>query len=209
MGVKGFFDGLPLHKRDMFASFVGDLQASSREEKIARLKEFLDKLKDEIDEINRRRKALGGMLDNVKLLLEEADRALTAGPQDLELRLFRNQLLSIQHTLTQEIASLRPDNKLGKKTDVARRIDDLQSRRALAEQLQVVFGKQPNPQMRSTSPLLDGKDAQSLGEEMAARRGESTPEIEEAVQNIMAGKEFRKDAKTPVTLPAEADKRAG
>lgn len=183
--VKAFYEALSSARKDVFTALAADLQSSSREEKQRRLKEFLEELKREIDEINSRRKALGDMLDNVKVIRLEADRALDpkqGGKAELELELFRNALLQLEHDLKDEIAELRPDRKLEKKYDVARRIEGLLCRAALSERLQVeVFGKKPNP-------LVNGSDVATKHAEMAARRGESTPEVERTVQDVLAGK---------------------
>jgi len=194
-GVKAFYEKLSGREKDVFTAMTTDLQASSRKEKVVRLQEFLAQLKSEIDEINRRRKAAGDMLDNVVIIRLAADRGLDpvkGGTPDLDLELLRDYLVALEQGLKEEIAELRPERKLEKKFDVARRIESLICRSSLAERLQVeVLGKKSNP-------AVDGSDVRTKHVEMTDRRGESTPEVEKEVQATLAGKMTDKGPGFPV-----------
>lgn len=196
-GVKGLYEGLGPTDRELFIALVTDLAGSSRPEKINRLKEFLSELRTEIDEINRRRHALGAQLDNVAAVrrLAEQSLALKGDKLDLELELFKDQLVATEESLKQEIADTRPDRKLEKKMDVSRRISALQARAALADTLQVtVLGKAMNPKVGDV-------DVRLRSEEMVDRRKESNKEIESKVKDLTG----RKVLSSPDPLVTDED----
>lgn len=179
-GVKGLYESLNGRERDVLVMLAQDLQASSRPEKVARLKEFLAVLRKEIDEINARRKSLGDFLDNVSMVRTSAERRVKEKPADLELKLFRELMVDMEQQLKEEIALLRPERKLRKKFDVMRRIETLIGRAELTECLQIVFGKTTNPAVGATT--VAGKHG-----EMVEKRGLSTPELETQVGKIVRG----------------------
>jgi hypothetical protein len=175
MSVKAFYDAVPSTTKDLLVTVIGDLQGSSRAEKIQRLEDFLKVVRQDIDDINRRRKVAGQRLDNVTALLAEVNKTLERMP-DLETELFRDALLFVEQELKREIADLRPERKLAKKFDVARRIEHLKMRQQLARRLQEVLGK--------GTPA----EAVARNEEMVARRAESNPAIEQDVTAVLEGK---------------------
>lgn len=132
--LKRFYEGLSDTRKDLFAQLANDLRTNASEEKMGRLRLFMQQLKSEIEEINRRRKALGEMLDNVVRIREDAARVLEKDP-DIELLLFRDYLTALELDLRGEIEALRPDNKLEKKCDVSKRLKLLAIRRGLSDKL--------------------------------------------------------------------------
>ena len=133
--VKTFFESLSDVQRDMFLSVATDLQATSPSDKIERLRVFHNQLKAEIDQINKRREALGGVLSNVEALLRYLAAYLRDHGETFELLLFRGSLQKFVEDLKMEVAALKPEKKLAKKFDVAKRRESLMLRQALAGHL--------------------------------------------------------------------------
>jgi hypothetical protein len=133
--VKEFFDKLSDVQRDVFVSVVTDLQASSPQEKVKRLTEFHNRLKAEIDQINNRREVLGGVLNTLESLLKYLAEYIRKNGDNFELTLFRNNLQKFAADLRVEIANLRPEKKLAKKFDVARKIESLVQRQTMSGHL--------------------------------------------------------------------------
>jgi len=129
--VREFFSGLSDAQKDLFRSVTTDLQTSAPEEKMERLRNFHSQLKTEIDAINKRRQGLGEVLNNVeslvKLILQHTEKS-----NDLELVMFLGALQKVSSDLKAEIAALKPEKKLEKKFDVARRMESLQQRQQLS-----------------------------------------------------------------------------
>lgn len=134
--LKTFYDGLSETNKEVFARMAGDLHTSSPQAKIEHLEDFLRQLKREIDEINRRREALGAALNNVVKMKEEMVR-IPPDKSDLEVELMRSFLLERELELRTEIDALKPENKLEKKFDVLKRISRMKMRQRLAEKLVV------------------------------------------------------------------------
>ena len=132
--VRAFFEGLTDAQKDLFLSVTADLQASAPEEKLERLRNFHSQLKSEIDSINRRRQGLGSVLDNVESLSKILNKHME-NTDDLELSMFLGALQKISADLKAEIAALKPEKKLEKKFDVARRMESLQQRQQLSMHL--------------------------------------------------------------------------
>ena len=133
--VKSFFDKLSDVQRDVFVSVVTNLQASSPQEKVKRLTEFHNRLKAEIDQINNRREVLGGVLNALESLLKYLAEYIRKNGDNFELTLFRNNLQKFAADLRVEIANLRPEKKLAKKFDVARKIESLVQRQTMSGHL--------------------------------------------------------------------------
>jgi len=133
--VKKFFTDLSDSDKDLFVSVVTDLQSSSPMEKIDRLRNFHAQLKTEIDSINRRRQALGGILNNSEVLLRKLDVHIAKNGETLDLVMFQSILQKVTADLKAEIAALKPEKKLAKKFDVARRTESLLQRQSLAGHL--------------------------------------------------------------------------
>lgn len=130
--VKTFFDSLSDSQKDLFMSVATDLQASAPNDKIKRLGDFHNQLKSEIDQINRRRQGLGGILNNLTSMLRYLNGYMEANGETLELVMFRGNLQKSVADLKAEVAALKPEKKLLKKFDVARRKESLEQRRDLA-----------------------------------------------------------------------------
>lgn len=174
--VKSFVENLKPHERDVFVGLMGDLYASSRREKIDRLKAFLEKLRGEIEEINKRREAIGVTLNTVKTVRGYVERAPDKG---VELELFRERLMSIEQELKTEVNDLYPANKLEKKLDVTRRIEHLLARQALAELTMTdVLGKKPAP------PYAQGRMADAAEGSMPVRREDVAKDVEERLEKF-------------------------
>lgn len=133
-GIVEFYGALSNTSKDVFLSVANDLHASSPAGKIARLSAFMTELKEEIDQINKRRKNIGEQLSNVEMLIAEVTKYLETN-ENLELVMFRESLLNIASQLKTEIFLLKLDNKLAKKFDVVRRRDALVQRQELANKL--------------------------------------------------------------------------
>lgn len=200
--VRAFYEKLSGTSKDVFAALAADLQSSSRTDKLTRLQAFLATLKQEIDEINARRQALGNMLDNVRAVRAAVDQSLAAqrGRPDLELSLFHDALIALESDLDDEILEMRPRSKLEKKYNVARKIKKLQTWQRLARMLQEdVLGKEPNPP-------VNGADLAAKHAEMVTRnRVESTPEIERRVAAVMKGEADGFPTASEAAPPAEED----
>jgi hypothetical protein len=133
--VHGFFEGLSDPQKDLFVSVATDLQASAPEDKIERLRSFHGQLKNEIDSINKRRQGLGAVLNNVESLMKILEKKIEEDGQDLELAMFMGALQKVSADLKAEIAALKPEKKLAKKFDVARRMESLRQRQILSTKL--------------------------------------------------------------------------
>ena len=132
--VKDFYNSLTGASKDIFASVVNEMQSSAPEDKIERLTVFLNQLKLEIDAINKRRQAIGSQLNNIETLLKDLERYQETN-NGLELQLFHGSLISLINQFKGEISSLKPENKLQKKFDVARKREALLQRQKLAVHL--------------------------------------------------------------------------
>ena len=132
MSIKDFYDGLSTPMKDLFVTVVNDLNFSASNDKIERLEDFQRQLKREIDEINRRRQALGVMASNVETLLARLE---DYGDDDLEIVMLRNNFERIIADIKAEVAATKPERKLEKKFDVSRRKEALLQRQALSEAL--------------------------------------------------------------------------
>jgi len=128
--VRAFYEGLTDAQKDLFLSVTTDLQTSAPEEKLERLRNFHNQLKTEIDAINKRRQGLGEVLNNVESLMKLVSSRVKE--DDLELAMFMGALQKVSADLKAEIAALKPEKKLEKKFDVARRMESLQQRQNLS-----------------------------------------------------------------------------
>jgi hypothetical protein len=141
--VKDFFDKMTDIQRDVFASVLTDLQATASPEKIKRLTEYHSKLKDEIDQINSRREALGGVLSNLETLLRYVNHYMRTNGTNLEISMFKTNLEKFAADLRAEVSAMKPEAKLDKKHDLSRKIESLSQRQSFAGRLtmEVVAGK--------------------------------------------------------------------
>lgn len=134
--LKTFYDQLPDPTKDLFLQLTNDLRTGATPGKIQKLKMFMQELRLEIEEINRRRKGLGNQLDNVTRVMEVVDGWLRQNPNtDLEVKLFKEFLGDYASQLKVEIEGLRPANKLEKKFSVSQRIRELDARLTMADSL--------------------------------------------------------------------------
>jgi hypothetical protein len=131
-GVRDFFEKLSGVQKDVLMSVATDLQASSPPEKVKRLTEFHEQLKKEIDQINGRREALGGILSNLEAVLRFLASYIRENGETMELVLFRTSIQKFATDLRVEVALLKPEKKLAKKFDVARRVESLMQRQTLS-----------------------------------------------------------------------------
>lgn len=144
--VKDFYADLSDSQRDVFLSVINELQSTAPEGKISRLESFFKALKSEIDAINRRRQSLGNTLSNVETLAKYVDNYVNQGEESLEIVLLRASLEKVIGDLKAEIAALKPERKLAKKFDVARRISSLTQRRDVSTSLfEAIFGRKSCP----------------------------------------------------------------
>jgi hypothetical protein len=130
--VKEFFESLSGVRKDVFVSVATDLQASAPPEKIQRLSKFHDTLKAEIDRINHRREALGGVLNNIEVILKCLNEYTVKNGENFEIASFRSNLQKFAADLRVEIALSKPEKKLTKKFDVARKVESLIQRQTLS-----------------------------------------------------------------------------
>ena len=140
-GVSGFLKSLPEVRWDSVLSVMHDLQDSTSHERIESLRHFLNTLTREIDQINRKRDALGHKVANIDALIPPLETYLKTNSDDLEVELFKNILLGWRANLKTEISELRPNGKLEKKYDT-------EKKRELLIQLQSLVSKLTN-QMKS------------------------------------------------------------
>lgn len=120
-GIYEFFRGLSDTQWDGVVRVMQDLQDSSSAERIESLRGFLVSLTREIDNINRRRDALGQKIENIDAFLRTLDEYIGKNPQNVEASLFRSILVLWKSQLRSEVASLRPSDKLEKKYDTERK----------------------------------------------------------------------------------------
>lgn len=152
VSVKDFFGKLSGVQKDMFVSVATDLQASSPPEKLTRLTEFHGKLKEEIDRINGRREALGGVLNNIESVLKFLSQYTRAHGENFEIAAFRTSLQKFAADIRAEVAALRPEKKLAKKFDVSRKIEAINQRQSVSAHLfSEIFGGDTRP-MKSSNP---------------------------------------------------------
>lgn len=133
--VKDFFDSLSESHRDIFLAMLSDMQSTAPEEKLERLRNFQAQLKTEIDAINMRRQGLGGVLNNAETVLKFVNDYVRIKGDSLDTALLRGFIEKIIADLKSEIAATKPEKKLEKKFDVARRIESLEQRRNISTQL--------------------------------------------------------------------------
>jgi|GEM_PF-5930597 len=120
-GIYEFFEGLSDTQWDGIVRVMQDLQDSASGERIESLRAFLASLTREIDNINRRRDAIGQKIENIDVLLRTLDEYVRKHKDNVETVLFRSVLLLWKSQLRSEVASLRPSEKLDKKYDTERK----------------------------------------------------------------------------------------
>ena len=133
--VKNFFEDLSGVQQDIFLSVVSELQTSAPNDKIERLEQFYKNLKAEIDRINYRREALGRQASGIESILNAMNKRSDIESADLEFMTFKYSLSKILNDIRVEIDTLKPEKKLAKKFDVARRLEGLKQRRDLSERV--------------------------------------------------------------------------
>jgi len=140
VGVKDFFESMSESNKDLFYTVVNSIQASAPKDKIDRLDNFLQQLRKEIDQTNAHRQMLGSQVHQIEQVIKHL---VSYAEQDtsLEISLFLTTLQKIVNDLKIEIAALRPENKLEKKFDVARRKESLEQRRNLVMRIEDAFNK--------------------------------------------------------------------
>lgn len=134
-GIYEFFKELSDTQWDGVVRVMQDLQDSSSAERIESLRGFLVSLTREIDNINRRRDALGQKIENIDAFLRTLDEYMGKNPQNVEASLFRSILVLWKSQLRSEVASLRPSDKLEKKYDTERKREMLTQISALVSSL--------------------------------------------------------------------------
>jgi len=133
--VKDFYQQLPDADRDLFAAMANGMVNSAPPEKLERLRTFHSQLKLEIDEINKKRQALGVDLNNVETMIKDLDKFVAKEGDGLDLQLFRAHLIETAEQIKAEVATMKPEEKLVKKHDLSKRLAMLEQRRALAQNL--------------------------------------------------------------------------
>lgn len=123
MAIPDFLSRMNEVEWDAFLMVVADLQDGTAPDRLQALGRFVHTLRREIDEVNARRDALGQRVANIDAAAPVLDRHLAAAPDDLESRLLRDVLAGWRLSLKAEIEELRPDGKMGKKDDAARKLD--------------------------------------------------------------------------------------
>lgn len=135
MSLKVFYDTLPESKKDILVQFANMLQSSAPPEKLERLRDFHAQLKEEIEAINRRRKAIADDLASAETIMAEIEQYTRKGNENADTATFQAYLTELIFTMKQEVEDLRPDNKLKKKFDVQKRIRLLTERQRVANML--------------------------------------------------------------------------
>lgn len=134
-GISDFLESLSETGWDTLLMVSQDLQDSTAPGRIRNLESYAKSLRDEIDEVNRKRDALGQKVDNLDDMLDLVDARAEADPDDMEMSLLRDVLLGWRASLRAEIEALRPDEKLRKKYDTERKHDLLKQLRTTVEAL--------------------------------------------------------------------------
>jgi len=120
-GIYEFFSDLSDTQWDGVVRVMQDLQDSSSAERIESLRAFLQSLTREIDNINRRRDAIGQKIENIDVFLRTLDEYVRKNKDNVEATLFRSILVLWKSQLRAEVAALRPTEKLDKKYDTERK----------------------------------------------------------------------------------------
>jgi len=148
-GLQEFIKGLPESRMDSVFNVVHDLQDSTAPERIESLRQFLYTLTREIDQINRKRDALGQKVANIEGLLPAIEEHLRVTP-NLEVELFKNILLGWRAALKNDIAELRPNGKLEKKYDTERKRDLLVQLQSVVEKFNALVRSKGADSLHST-----------------------------------------------------------
>jgi len=156
--VKEFFEGLSDVQKDLFVSVINDLNAGAMPDKIERLSTFYNQLKLEIDQINKRRQSLGYQINNIETLLKTVDESIKREGDSLEMSLFQTMLQKLAVDLRAEVAALKPEKKLEKKFDVARRKESLSQRQRLAAHIysSIIDNKRHKPSVGTSTQEVPG-----------------------------------------------------
>lgn len=133
-GIRDFFKKLSDTQWDVVVQVMNDLQDSTSFDRIESLRQFLQTLNREIDQINRKRDALGQKVKNIEALLPVVEAA-TRSDASLEVELLRAVLMHWRAALKIETEELRPTAKLEKKYDTERKRELLAQLQGLAAQL--------------------------------------------------------------------------
>jgi len=120
-GIYEFFRDLSETQWDSVVRVIQDLQDSASTERLESLRAFLASLTREIDNINRRRDALGQKIENIDAFMRTLDDYTRKNPDNVEAVLFRSILTLWKSQLRSEVADLRPSDKLEKKYDTERK----------------------------------------------------------------------------------------
>lgn len=135
--IKEFFEELSSGDKDMFYGMLQSIDITSTTETLKRLRIQYDHVKGQIDNINHKRERIGSDLDNIQTLRNRLVRKIKDSGEDAspEIKLFLAALDTIMDDMKTEIASLRPQDKLEKKYDLARRIRIIETKRQFAENI--------------------------------------------------------------------------
>lgn len=146
MDLPEFWGGLSDTARDTLAEMLRDLSSEASEVKLERIKKELDSLRKEINRTNSRREHLSAKLERVDAVLENVNKVVESGEAGVDLLLFQNVLFGIRSELKREIGVLRPDDRLRKKFEKARRREELIQRAGIAARLYQDVLKEGEPQ---------------------------------------------------------------
>lgn len=150
-GISNFLKSLSETGWDALLLVSQDLQDSTAPGRIRNLESYAKSLRDEIDEVNRKRDALGQKVDNLDDLLDLVDVRAKADPDDMEVGLLRDVLLGWRASLRADIEALRPDEKLRKKYDTERKCDLLKRLRTTVDSLnRLIVEANPPSRVRTT-----------------------------------------------------------
>lgn len=123
-GIRDFFQSFSETQGDVLVQMMNDLQDSTSSLRMDNLQKFLTTLNHEIDEINKKRDALGHKVENIEAFLSLLEDRISKH-RDIELDLLHSLLLHWRMSLKLEIEELRPQAKLEKKYDTERKYDTL------------------------------------------------------------------------------------
>lgn len=135
MDLLEFWEELTDTAKDTLAEMLRDLSSEASETKLDRIKKELDSLRREINRTNSRREQLSAKLERVDAVLDRVNKVVEAGSASVDMLLFQNVLFGIRSELKREIGVLRPDDRLRKKFEKARRREELVQRAGIAAKL--------------------------------------------------------------------------
>jgi len=125
----------PSQTQELLQQLVADIHTHATPERVNKLQQRLARVKNRIDDTNRRREVLGAQADTIDALLTYLQQQRRDRGDSVELCLLESFLADRQVILRQRLAALKPSDLLQEKHDLTVEISALLRSRNVATAL--------------------------------------------------------------------------